>query len=116
MGKTFVFACDGEQIWLGDGLVPFVWNKSGGKLSEIEPPDGIERDITCIAPGKSSVWFGTAGSGLVEFEKVGKRTRLYQEGLLLPNIISLMLTEERLWLGYGKGEDGGIGYLDLQKR
>src|SRR5207302_336587 len=82
----------------------------------IEAPDGLERNITCIAPGKHSVWLGTAGSGLIELDKASKKTRLYQDGLLLPNILSLLLTEQRLWLGYGKGQDGGVGYLDLEKK
>jgi len=116
LSKGFVFRCDGDEIWLADGLLPFVWNKSSEKLREIELPDGIERDITCIAPGQSSVWFGTAGSGLIELDKSTKRTKLYREGLLLPNITALLLTDQRLWLGYGKGEEGGLGYLDLSKR
>ena len=115
LGKEFVFVCDGDQIWLGDGVLPFVCDKSGGNLIEIEVPEGIERNISCIAPGKTSVWFGTAGSGLVKLEKVSKKTTLYHEGLLLPNITSLLLTEQRLWIGYGRGQDGGLGYLDLQK-
>jgi len=51
----------------------------------------------------------------MEFDKASRKIRVYKEGLLLPNITALLLTEQRLWLGYGKGNDGGVGYLDLKK-
>jgi len=116
VGHPMIFACDGDQIWLVDGFSPFVYQKSSGRLDEIEWPESIERNVTTIRAGKTKVWWATEGSGLVELDKQTRRCRVYTEkdGLLLPNIQALDLTEDRLWMAFGKIDVGGIGYLDLK--
>jgi hypothetical protein len=116
LGYPIKFACDGHQIWLVDGFSPFVYEKSTGRLDEIEWPESIERNVTAIRAGKSKVWWATEGSGLVELDKQTRHCRVYTEkdGLLLPNIRALDLTDDRLWMAFGKFDVGGIGYLHLK--
>src|SRR5260221_11307704 len=53
--RPFLFVCDGEEIWLADGLLSFVWAKSGGKFTYVELPAAIERTITCISPCEKTI-------------------------------------------------------------
>src|SRR5207247_310019 len=114
LGRSTVFACDGDQIWLTDGYAPFVYNQRDQTLTDLDWPTNIEQQVTCIRVEKNTVWWGTRGSGLVEMDKQTKRCRVYQEvdGLLLPHISALAATKERLWIGYGRKDLGGVGYLD----
>jgi tetratricopeptide (TPR) repeat protein len=118
LGYPIKFTCDGDQIWLVDGFSPFVYQKSTGRLGEIEWPESIERNVTSIRAGKTKVWWATEGSGLVEMDKQTRHCRVYTEkdGLLLPNIRALDLADDRLWIAFGKLDVGGIGYLDLKSQ
>src|SRR6185369_16702643 len=39
-----------------------------------------------------------------------------KDNLLLPQISSLAMTEDKLWIGFSHQTRGGIGYLDLRTR
>ncbi|MDB6109004.1 MAG: hypothetical protein JWR69_754, partial [Pedosphaera sp.] len=116
LGKSIVFACDGETVWLADGMVLFSYNQREARLDGIDLPESVQRNITCICVGEDKVWFGTAGSGLIELDKASKNVLVHQDNLLLPNITALHLTDQRLWIGYGREHAGGVGYLDLTSK
>jgi tetratricopeptide (TPR) repeat protein len=118
LGRPTVFACDGNQVWLTDGFAPFVYDQRDQTLTDLDWPTSIEHNVTSIQVGESAVWWGTGGSGLVEMDKQTKRCKVYNEadGLLLSTITTLALSKDRLWIGCGQGERGGLCYLDLSTR
>ena len=110
------FACDGGRIWLRDGFLPAEYDIATGQLTDLRWPRNVSSYITCIAVGKESVWFGTAGSGLLELSKQTRRWRQYLErdGLIFPKISALHHTAEGLWIGFGHLDTGGVGFLDFK--
>jgi hypothetical protein len=72
--------------------------------------------VLCISP--TTVWIGTAGAGLIEFDKATHKVRQLTEkdGLMMDFISSLDLTGDTLWIGYGNESGGGLGRLDLPTR
>ncbi|EEF59418.1 CsgG/HfaB family protein [Pedosphaera parvula] len=116
LGQNFLIACDGNRIWMADGCLLFEYDKSEETYREIKLPDGIEHEITCICVDKEQVWLGTAGNGILELNKHTAQIKVYRDGLFLPNISSLFLSGNRLWIGYGKRSEGGVGYMDLPSK
>jgi TolB-like protein/tetratricopeptide (TPR) repeat protein len=118
LGESTVFACDGGKIWLTDGFAPFVYDKATDELRDLDWPTNIERNVTSICVGRDTVWWGTDGSGLVELDKATRHCKVYseKENLILPYITDLALSGDRLWIGFGRKNAGGIGYLDLRTR
>lgn len=113
-----VFACDDDRIWLTDGFEPSVYDQRNQRLTGLGWPANIARQVTCIRKDKNTVWWATPGSGLVELDKATKQFRMLREteGLLMPNVTALALDQNRLWIGFGRGEFGGLGYLDVTTR
>lgn len=72
--------------------------------------------VTTVCAGSNRVWIGTQGSGLIEYDKITRRTRRMaeQDGLLLNDISDLYLHNDVLWIGFGRGSAGGLGKLDLK--
>lgn len=110
-----LLACDGDRLWIKDNFLPAIYHKKDGTLTHFDWPDQIRHVITCIRNGPNQVWFGTDGSGLVEVDKKTLQARVYNEadGLVLPNITALHLGSGKLWIGFGRRNAGGVGYLDL---
>ena len=81
----------------------------------VDLPITLNHPITAIASDEHSIWLGTEGGGLVQIDRGGKPPRIYTEkdGLLMPSILSLARIGERLWIGFGFRESGGLGYLEL---
>ena len=113
---TILFDCDGDQIWLTDGYAVFVYEPGNNHLTRLKAPAFEGKGLCCIRVGADKVWLGSLFDGLVEVDKQSKEVVFFGEkdGLLLPNISALDLTDRRLWIGYGHEGGGGVGYLDLQ--
>ncbi|EEF62466.1 CsgG/HfaB family protein [Pedosphaera parvula] len=116
IGRSIVFACDGNKIWLADGVVPFVYDLGDKQLKEVNWPVSFERNISCVTVDKERVWWGTRGNGLVQVDKRTGNYKIYDEadGLPLLNITSLGSADQGgVWVGYGKDILGGMGFIDL---
>lgn len=118
LGQPTVFACDGDLVWLTDGYAPFIFDQRDQSLTDLDWPTNVDNDVSCICVDKQTVWWGTRGSGLIEMDKQTRRCRVYTEkdGLLLPHITALALSQGKLWIGFGRRYVGGVGYLDLAAR
>jgi hypothetical protein len=55
---------------------------------------------------------------LSRYTRKNKRCRILKEedGLLMSNITALAMDCEKLWIGFGRGEFRGVGYLDVSTR
>ncbi len=129
MCSPSTFAADDTGVWLGlnDRLVHLDLNLKTN-FSVLLPIDDLSQ-ITTLCVGPSSIWVGTAGAGLFEFDKnTGQAKRFtVNEGLMLNRISCLALADQTLWVGYGDKNrysgiasadlpNGGLGRLDLLTR
>jgi len=114
-GNDVVFASDGNDIWAADGTIMLHFNNSLRTWTRLHRQLEVKTNITCICADEKTVWWGTAGDGLVEMDKQTKTCKVYTEkdGLLLNQIVKLALDGEKLWIGFTQNRAGGVGYLDL---
>ena len=112
----FVFAQDDDVLWMNDGILPVRYDKRSGKTTELKWPQQFNRPIRAIAVGSDTVWFGTAGNGLAAYTKKDGTLKCYgtNDGLLFSHISALSIDGNKLWIGYGTREVGGVGFLDLR--
>ena len=72
-----------------------------------------------LAPGRSEVWLGTRGNGLLRVDPTVNRAEHLPFGLLEPGVGALALAADGVWCGGpgGPGERGGLVFasLDLQR-
>jgi hypothetical protein len=88
-------------------------------------PKSTDTPVCSLCLNASTVWIGTDGDGLIEFDRTSHQCRrlTVQDGLLMNNIACLNLHGAMLWIGYGRRTDaywaggisgeGGLGRLDL---
>ena len=125
-GSTF--AANDAGVWVGmDGLLMHLDFDLHTNLM-VKLPIDKSAPITALCLAPSVVWIGTAGAGLVEFDKSTGQCHPFTEsdGLLFNAICSLCLVDNVLWIGYGYMDPpgyatelhagGGIGALDLSSR
>jgi tetratricopeptide (TPR) repeat protein len=132
------FVVDENGLWVGIGNQLLRLDLDLKTNLAVTLPKNSETSVCAICPTASSVWIGTEGDGLIEFDKAtGKCRRFtFEDGLLMNNISCLDLDGAVLWIGYGirtykywaigvdpnrKGglgqlEEGGLGRLDLSTR
>jgi Curli production assembly/transport component CsgG len=112
------FAVDDRGVWIGmaNKLIQLDFNLRTN--FEVTLPKDSATAVTSLCVGSSAVWIGTAGDGLIEFDKATRKVRRLTEkdGLLMDSILSLDLGENALWIGYGSQSRGGLGRLDLTTR
>lgn len=116
MGSTFpMTAVNGGGPLLASGILLYCYNKYVNRLEPMDLPITLKHPITAIESDKLSIWLGTDGGGLAQIDRGGGPCRIYTEkdGLLMPSITVLARTGDRLWIGFGSRERGGIGYLEL---
>jgi hypothetical protein len=133
MGKAAIYLCtcssfavDGNGLWAGinDRLVRLDFNLETN-LEVILPKD-FSTPVTAICVGPSTLWIGTDGNGLIEFDKATRQCRRFtvQDGLMMNEISCAQLSGNTLWIGYGhqvtpgwgnggRLDSGGIGFLNL---
>jgi tetratricopeptide (TPR) repeat protein len=116
MHALSAFTANADGLWLS--IHSRLW-KLDYQLAtnfEVNLPGVSGAIITALCDGPTKLWVGTAGAGLFEFDKVTKQCRQYTEkdGLLLNYVSALCLQDSFLWIGFGRGNVGGVGRLDLQ--
>ena len=120
-----IFTANNQGVWLGlpGRLVHLDLNLVTNDIIDL-PVDqpGEPPPIAAICLSESSIWVGTDGQGLYQFDKASRRFRRFQQadGLLMDKIAALCLTPDALWIGYGRRaryvelkSKGGLGRLDL---
>ena len=112
--STFAASTDGLWVAIGAQLLQLGFDLRTNKVVSL-PISGFA-GITALCLGPDRIWIGTAGEGLIEYDKGNGNCRLLTErdGLLINHISSLCLQEETLWIGFGHEQAGGLGSLDLR--
>jgi tetratricopeptide (TPR) repeat protein len=128
MHTPSAFAANSEGVWIAidNRLIQLDFDTHTNFVEVL--PKASWTGINCLLVGPSSIWVGTDGEGLFEFDKIGRRTRRYTEkdGLMNDIVSSLSLAGDTLWIGYGVKEGptgyyvsrvggGGLGSLNLTK-
>jgi hypothetical protein len=107
-----------------------VWLAIGRQLHHLTL--ALQTNLTLSIPGQSylspnalcldgeRIWIASAGDGLILYNKTTRQFRqsTMKDGLLMDDVMSLYLSENCLWIGYGaqseRGESrGGLGRLDF---
>jgi hypothetical protein len=126
--SSAAFAPDQDGLWLavGDRLIHTDFGLQTNAVKALS--GGSWSGINCLAIVGSSIWVGTEGTGLFEFDRSAGRLNHYTErdGMMANNILSLSPDGNRLWIGFGVKErpgydsmkegGGGLGWLDLSER
>jgi tetratricopeptide (TPR) repeat protein len=123
------FVVDGSALWVA---LPGKLLRLDLELktnSVIALPDEGYAPANTMCVGPEHIWIGTAGSGLIEYNKAtGQISRFTEkDGLTMDEIESLHLRDKSLWIGYGQWDihtpeyyasrrGGGLGWFDLQSR
>jgi hypothetical protein len=112
--SAFAATPDGLWIAIGGRLLQLGFDLRTNKVINLPIPEYT--DITALCLGPDQLWVGTAGEGLIQYVKAtGKCRRMTEnDGLLLNHISGLCLQDQTLWIGFGRGPDGGLGWLDLR--
>ena len=118
------FAADDNGLWIGMGgqLMQLDFDLKTNLVVRL--PMVSSMPITALCLTSSSIWIGTAGEGLIEYDKSSHKCQRFavNDGLMM-NIISCMhLAGDVLWIGYGYKlggiavslpGGGGLGCLNL---
>jgi hypothetical protein len=117
-GANPVIAAAPDGLWIGinDHLMCLDFDLHTNFV--VQMPSGIMSPFSAIYVESSKIWLGTAGSGLIEFDKATKKTGhvTEEDGLLMNHVSALRAIGDTLWIGYGNGSGGGLGKLDLKTR
>ena len=110
------FNWDSNNLWIAKGTTLQKRNPFREVTENVNIPFPLKHNINAIVPDESGQWLGTDGDGLVRIFNSGSPCQTYteREGLLMPSITALCETSNRLWIGFGFRESGGLGYLDLR--
>jgi hypothetical protein len=104
-----------EALWvaINGELVQTDFELHTNKQTRLPISPGAGIPVLCIGP--QHIWIGTAGDGLVQYEKASGLCKVLTEkdGLLMNDISSLCLQDKTLWIGFGREGGGGLGKLDL---
>ena len=102
---------DASGLWIGTGSRLLHLDFDLNTNLVVNLPMNSSVPITALCLTSSSIWIGTGGDGLIEFDKVSRQCRPLtdRDGLMMNDISSLHLAGDVLWIGYGQG----LGLLDL---
>jgi ligand-binding sensor domain-containing protein len=113
--SSFVFVPDGSRLWIAccDEVVE---QPVGGGLGVTKRlPISSETPPKVMVQSATTLWIGTEGSGLLEYDKKTGQTRkrTTADGLLFDDIRALHLDGTQLWIGSASDGAGGLSRLDL---
>jgi hypothetical protein len=122
--STFVAGETGAWLGIGARLLHLDHDLHTNQVVTL--PIDEESPVTALAVTPSTVWAGTAGAGLIRFDKNTGETKRFttDHGLMLNRISCLAIADLTLWIGYGEksrhmgiattlAPGGGLGRLDL---
>ena len=114
--STFTVDADGLWIGIGGQLLYLDFALKINLVVNLPMDASVPVTTLCLTP--ATIWIGTGGAGLIEFDKATRKVRQLTEkdGLMMNFISSLVLTGDTLWVGYGNERGGGLGRLDLPTR
>ena len=124
------FVVDESGLWIGIDSRLLRLDFDLKTNLEVVLPKNNDTAICCLCPTAQSVWIGTDGEGLIEYDKTSRKCRRLTEkdGLLMDYISCLNPAGDKLWIGYGHRNyrfsaswaggthEGGLGRLDLSTR
>jgi hypothetical protein len=115
LDDSSVFTTDSTGLWVaGYGELSHLDFELKPNLTITLPVDtGIP--FTCICVAGNNVYVGTDGGGLLQANKASGQCRQFtiNDGLLMNSITQLHPVADDLWIGYGHGNDGGLGKLAM---
>jgi hypothetical protein len=109
------FAAGDDGVWIAIGNQLLHLNLDLKTNLAVQLPENAFAPSTVLAVGASKMWIGTAGDGLIEYDKTTHQCRrmTVNDGLLMDYVASLETTDDSLWIGYGGPAGGGLGRMDL---
>jgi tetratricopeptide (TPR) repeat protein len=126
MCSRSAFVADDDGLWIGiDGqLLRLTFNLETNL--DVRLPVSPSTGISSVSLHASSVWIGTFGEGLIEYDKSTQKCRRFtsNDGLKTESISCAQIIDDKLWIGFG-GLDwrgrvdphgNGVGFLDLLTR
>jgi len=119
------FAVDETGLWIGINgrLMQLDFDLKTNFIVDLPMDASVPINVLCL--GSSKIWIGTGGAGLIEFDKTTHKcsSLLEKDGLMMDTIAYLHLSDDTLWIGYGRRtyvyfgsgitSGGGLGKLDL---
>jgi len=123
--RESAFQADEQGLWIGlyGQLLHLDFNLHTNLVLNL--PESRDALVTALGLASCSVWIGTDGGGLYEYDKGTGQFRHFDQanGLLMDRIASLCLTADALWIGYGeyaprsgRKTAGGLGKIDRRSR
>lgn len=118
--SAFLADVNGLWVCIDDQLIRLDFDLKTNYVVTL--PSGGYAPVTALCSGKSNIWIGTGGAGLIEYDKTSRQCRrlTIKDGLMMDSITTLLVSEDALWIGYGTGDfsggGGGLGRLELGTR
>lgn len=115
LGSHSIFLADANGLWVGSGGALLQLDFELKTNLVVKLPIDPSVPITALSQTASGIWIGTAGEGLICFDKTSRQCRRFAEtdGLLMDYISALDLLEDSLWIGYSSGTGGGLSCMDI---
>jgi hypothetical protein len=124
--ESIPFLVDDAHVWVASGSRLSEYD--GTQLKQVELAVDNHDHIHTLVSGAGRLFLATTKNGLIEFDTRQRTSRRYgvADGLLMPDVAAMQLSEDRLWLGFaervGHGPGarlnrswlGGVSYLDLK--
>jgi len=112
------FDVQNTKVWFAKDRLLHFYDQTEKVQVKVDCGQRVQSEICCIAIGGRNIWFGTAGSGLCAYDPITKKTRPYtaEDGLPLDNITCLQHIANKLWIGFGQGNKGAVGYLNIENQ
>jgi hypothetical protein len=111
-----VFITDQDGLWVAAGSRLLNIDFDEKTNLTINLPKSPLVAITALCQNAKKLYIGTAGEGLIEYDKESHKCRqiTYRDGLLMDDIACLAWQGRTLWIGFGANQDGGLGKLDME--
>jgi hypothetical protein len=114
-GYPSVFLADDTGLWVGVGERLLHLDFELRTNLSLKLPVAAGTLIRTICQTKSDLWLGTAGDGLIQFNKASRKFRRFTEadGLLMDYVSDLDSAGNWLWILYSADGNGVLGAMDL---
>ena len=105
---NYIFQDQKQNIWVATSNGIFYLSKDGNSFNKFQNPNQILlNSINCIQQdSKGLIWFGSSIEGLLSFNPIDNKTKIYglEEGLPSKNVASIVNDNDGyLWISTDKG-------------